>query len=344
MTPFITIVIPVYKVEKYLNKCVDSILAQSFTDFELLLVDDGSPDNSGAICDEYASKDSRVKVFHEQNGGVSTARNVGLDNAKGLWCCFVDSDDWVAPTYLENFLIEGMDDCQLLMQSFNKFYEKSRKTITTVLPDKSFDGPDRVVAFLENFSGVHNGLIWHRLFRLDIVREHNCRFPEGVPFAEDGWFFFDYMRYVKHAKSTSKVGYNYFIRSGSLTSKGKSHPFMIYHDLEVHYVSSLFSYNVPEERKAEYINFVRQYACRLWSGWYIDIALSRPKECNFILNNLVELSQKYQLFDVKYLPFFYEKIQIWIMVHLHGPLRVEMLRFSQVIKKYEMAVRRRLTW
>ena len=94
--PKISVIVPVYNVEKYLHRCVDSILAQTFNDFELLLIDDGSKDKSGAICDEYAAKDSRVRVFHKENGGVSSARNLGLENAKGDWIIFIDSDDWIA--------------------------------------------------------------------------------------------------------------------------------------------------------------------------------------------------------------------------------------------------------
>lgn len=338
-----SIIVPVYNVERYINRCVDSILIQSFRDFELLLVDDGSSDDSGVICDEYARKDSRVKVFHKLNGGVSSARNVGLEHAIGEWVCFVDSDDWVEPIYLENFIMEGMEGCQLLMQSFNKYYIKSGKTETVVLPNCSFYGPDKVVAFLEKFRGVHNGLIWHRLFRLNIIKEHKCRFPEAISFAEDGWFFFEYMRYVKQTKTSSKVGYNYQIRPNSLTSKGKKNPFKTYHDLLEHYVSTLLSYDVPVERKNRYVNFVRKYACRLWSNWYIDVALSRHDKCVFILKDLEELNCRYSLFEVKDLPFFYERMQVWIMVHLHGVLRTTMLKPSLLLKKYELAIRRRFS-
>ena len=93
--PKISIIVPVYNAERYLHRCIDSILAQTFRDFELLLIDDGSKDNSGYICDEYAEKDERVKVWHKENGGVSSARNVGLDNARGEWVTFADSDDWL---------------------------------------------------------------------------------------------------------------------------------------------------------------------------------------------------------------------------------------------------------
>lgn len=99
-TPKISIIVPVYNVEKYLRRCIDSILAQTFTDFELLLIDDGSKDYSGAICDEYAEKDNRIRVFHKENGGVSSARNMGIDNAKGDRFSFVDADERVAMDFL----------------------------------------------------------------------------------------------------------------------------------------------------------------------------------------------------------------------------------------------------
>ncbi|MBQ8619657.1 MAG: glycosyltransferase family 2 protein [Clostridia bacterium] len=101
----ISVIVPIYNVEKYLHRCVDSILAQTFTDFELILIDDGSPDRCGAICDEYASQDSRVYVIHQKNGGVSAVRNAGIDwvfaNSDSQWISFVDSDDWVHPQMLE---------------------------------------------------------------------------------------------------------------------------------------------------------------------------------------------------------------------------------------------------
>lgn len=115
MNPKISIIVPVYKVEKYLYRCIDSILSQSFTDFELLLIDDGSPDNCGATCDDYAAKDPRVRVFHKENGGVSSARNLGLENAVGEWIWFVDSDDTVEANALNiiNTYIENADGSEL---------------------------------------------------------------------------------------------------------------------------------------------------------------------------------------------------------------------------------------
>ena len=99
--PQISIIVPVYNVEPYLHKCIDSILAQTFTDFECILIDDGSPDNCPAICDEYATKDNRIILLHQKNAGVSAARNAGLNIAKGEWIGFVDSDDWIEKNALE---------------------------------------------------------------------------------------------------------------------------------------------------------------------------------------------------------------------------------------------------
>ena len=102
--PTISIIVPVYKVETYLHHCVDSILLQTFTDFEVILVDDGSPDNCPAICDEYAMQDERIKVIHKENGGLSSARNAGLGIAQGEYICFIDSDDILHPRYCELLL------------------------------------------------------------------------------------------------------------------------------------------------------------------------------------------------------------------------------------------------
>ena len=118
--PQISIIIPIYNVESYIHRCIDSILAQTYTDFELILVDDGSPDNCGKICDEYAAKDVRIHVIHKENGGpssaggVSKARNTALDAATGEYFCFCDSDDYIQEDYLEtlfNTLVETKSDC-----------------------------------------------------------------------------------------------------------------------------------------------------------------------------------------------------------------------------------------
>ena len=121
----ISVIVPVYKVEKYIHRCVDSILAQTFTDFELILVDDGSPDNCGMICDEYALKDNRIHVIHKENGGLSDARNAGIDwafeHSNSEWITFIDSDDWIHSRYLEKlYQTVNQFDCQISVCGYQK--------------------------------------------------------------------------------------------------------------------------------------------------------------------------------------------------------------------------------
>ena len=118
MGPKISVIIPVYNAGKTLHRCVDSILVQTFSDFEVLLIDDGCKDNSGNICDEYAKKDSRVKVVHKDNGGVSSARNVGLNKAKGEWITFIDADDYIASDF---FSVIDNNDCDFIIGQSHHF-------------------------------------------------------------------------------------------------------------------------------------------------------------------------------------------------------------------------------
>ena len=147
MNDLISIIVPVYKVEKYLRRCIDSILAQTYQNIEVLLVDDGSPDNSGAICDEYADKDSHVRVFHKPNGGVSSARNLGLMEAKGQYIGFVDADDYIDKTMyevlLDNLLQEQADIsiCSYNQEDKNGVFHKHwpREDYLTITGDRQIE-------------------------------------------------------------------------------------------------------------------------------------------------------------------------------------------------------------
>ena len=121
MSPKLSIIIPIFNTGPHLPRCLDCILSQSFTDFELLLVDDGSTDNAGAICDEYAQKDARIKVFHRENGGISTARNTGLDNAQGEWIYLIDSDDELIPNGLQTLVDCISEDVDVVMGGHEQY-------------------------------------------------------------------------------------------------------------------------------------------------------------------------------------------------------------------------------
>lgn len=297
--PLISIIVPVYKVEQYLHKTIGSILAQTYTNWELILVDDGSPDNSSAICDEYAVKDIRFKVFHKPNGGVSSARNKGLDNATGVWVCFLDSDDWWEPSFLQNFVDVGLDGNDVLLQSFYIENEFKCKQTPLILPEKTFLTAAELVVFLEEAKGVHNGFLWHRLFKLSIFNEHNLRFPEGVSFAEDGCVFFQYMKFASKSVMTSRIGYHYRIAQGSLTSQSKKVPEATFRFLLESYLSNL--YEIIEGKKTDdrIVNSIKKYGWRLTESWIVNRSMAERKsymESHLYCKNMIT---KYHLCDVK---------------------------------------------
>lgn len=208
MNPIISVIVPVYNTESYLRCCINSILAQTFTDFELLLVDDGSTDQSGVICDEYARQDSRVRVFHKSNSGVSSARNVGLENAIGKWIAFVDSDDHIKCNYLEYLLLktnaEGVD----LVISFPEvilikgIFPINRYSDYLITSDK-FENGFASYDFQEHTSP------WGKLYRAQIINEHKIRFNEEMCFGEDTVFFYTFLFYVNSIYVSSQIGYCY---------------------------------------------------------------------------------------------------------------------------------------
>lgn len=211
----ISIIVPVYKVENYLHRCIDSILSQSFTDFELILVDDGSPDNCGKICDEYAQKDNRVRVFHKSNGGVSSARNLGLDNAKGEWIAFIDSDDFVENGYLEELLSYETNTSADIITSI-KILDSTNNSVT--LQRKEFGLLFSIYKF-EKFCPP-----WGKLLRKDIISNNNLKFNTRVHLGEDAMFVLSYLLNADKITLISSNKYNYEKgRPNSLTKKINSY-------------------------------------------------------------------------------------------------------------------------
>lgn len=200
-----SIIVPVYKVEKYICSCIESILNQEYPDLELLLIDDGSPDNSGIICDEYAKSDSRVKVFHQVNRGVSYARNVGLNNASGEYVLFVDADDvlyYDALITLNHTIETSPDNLDLIQFSMNNeynIYEKDDKISDILNPE------DYIKANVFNVSAAGT------LYRRDIINNNSIRFNESIKYAEDQLFFVEYLKYSRYNIRINNVLYYYRI-------------------------------------------------------------------------------------------------------------------------------------
>lgn len=205
--PRISVIVPVYNTEQYLHRCIDSILGQTFTDFELLLVDDGSKDNSGAICDEYAARDPRIRVFHKPNGGVSSARNVGLDNARGEWIAFIDSDDWVEPSYL-SVLIKLSANSDLSICDFS--LQGTKEVWSDKIETEFIDKKHLAEFYIRIYPNVQVTASWGKLFKLNLIRKGNISFDEDLPTLEDNLFVLDYLSQVKSISCTDKRLYNYW--------------------------------------------------------------------------------------------------------------------------------------
>lgn len=213
-TPLVSVIVPVYNAEKYLNRCVDSILSQTMTDFELLLIDDGSKDDSGRICDEYSEKDARVRVFHKPNGGVSSARNLGLDNAEGKWITFCDADDVVLPSWLSNFIDNACDSVDYVVQGFltdKTMFESDDIEFTNRRKFSfSFEGTmeDGLLLMSKN---TMLGYVWCKLFRYSIIKQFGVSFNEAYNYQEDIIFNLSYLQHCKKIKSIDDAGYCYFV-------------------------------------------------------------------------------------------------------------------------------------
>lgn len=227
--PKISVIVPVYNVEQYLRRCIDSILSQTFSDFELLLIDDGSKDKSGDICDEYAAKDARIRVFHKVNGGVSSARNLGLVKANGEFIFFVDSDDYLDNTHLENYS-KDIDNFDLIFQGYKLVDETTGK----ILEKKTFHEIETLdfessMNVMEQIFSIGNffGPTWNKIFRASIISENEIKFKEDVNLREDEIFTFSYCRFVSRIKVLDSDSYNYQKTSNSLMRRKWLDPLML---------------------------------------------------------------------------------------------------------------------
>ena len=199
--PKVSIIVPVYKAEKYLNRCIDSILAQTFIDWELLLIDDGSPDKSGEICDEYSKKDQRIKVFHKSNGGVSSARNLGLDHVKGQWITFIDADDYIDSSFCN--INEAEINDIIIKRNYIVDIDKSIKEVKQIKTPSSIDNMEE---FLSQY--LYANIFrtpWGKFFKSNILK--NIRFPLGQRIGDDAAFMFTVLSKTKKIVFNNEGGY-----------------------------------------------------------------------------------------------------------------------------------------
>ena len=184
--PLLTVVIPIYFAEKTLKQCIDSVLSQCFKNFELLLIDDGSKDSSLAICNEYANKDSRIRVFHQVNNGVSSARNIGLDHARGKWITFVDADDYLTGGYFDGLFNQTAD---IIIKSYIKF---NNEGIVSTLQVNKMDMDHDIKNLINNYllDSLLRGPVF-KFYKKSIIGD--LRFLTDMKIGEDAWFVFKYL-------------------------------------------------------------------------------------------------------------------------------------------------------
>lgn len=220
MYPKFSIIIPIYKVEKYLHECVDSVLAQSFKDYEIILVDDGSPDGCPNICDEYAQKDSRIKVVHQANAGLACARNSGIQEAKGEYVVCIDSDDYLINNcVLEHIKEKTNTNPDLILYGYQKLFESDNSWGEVCTPVQ-FAGDACEVVDCQLRNNTFTATAWTKAVKLSLLRDNNIEFTPGL-ISEDNDWYLHLLCYVKTIECLSEPCVAYRQRPGSISHDAK---------------------------------------------------------------------------------------------------------------------------
>lgn len=221
MRPMVSIIVPIYNAEQYLRRCVDSILNQEYTDFELLLVNDGSTDASGDICEEYGDRDPRVIVIQKENTGVSDSRNRALDRARGKYLQFLDSDDWITQDATRLFVRAAEEyGCDMVISDFYRVVGERLSPKGDIEEEGVLTREEFAAHMMENPADFYYGVLWNKLYRRDIVEEHKLRMDTDISWCEDFMFNLEYIRYAKVFYALHAPIYYYVKRKGSLASQG----------------------------------------------------------------------------------------------------------------------------
>ena len=215
----VSVIVPIYNVEKYLNKCIESIINQTYKNLEIILIDDGSTDKSGKICDRFEKKDNRIKVIHQKNAGVSSARNTGIDSADGLWIAFIDSDDWVEENYIKNLIENTSKDVDVVQCGYYRIVEEKKEQINCAgkLEIKNAD---------EFLNGCLNPQTAYGLCHMKIIRKsiiNDIRFNEKIVVCEDALFNIQISRNMKYFKMIKQPLYNYRINRDSVVRRSEKY-------------------------------------------------------------------------------------------------------------------------
>lgn len=266
-TVLTSVIVTIYNKGPYLHRCLDSVLAQTFSDFELILVDDGSTDGSSEICKEYAVKDKRVKVLIKNNGGVSSARNIGMEEAKGEWITFVDADDYVDRCYLESLLPQAEED----------FVMDSSDARSPHFIDGHYQGKQ---IFSVALSDWHILCPWGKLYKLDRIRESAIRFDESLSNGEDTLFNLNYLAHVKNLRVASSSYYHYDSTAKETLSK-QSTPYekALY---KAHLVYAIGKEMAEKDKDEKVRILISKYAGITWGLWKNLVKYGLPRRTRLV--------------------------------------------------------------
>jgi glycosyltransferase involved in cell wall biosynthesis len=331
LNPIISIIIPVYNTDKYLANCINSVLSQSFTDFECILIDDGSSDKSSLICDDYAKKDSRIIVIHKTNGGVSSARNAGLDIAQGEWITFIDSDDWVENKYIEIMYNNAIKfNCDLSSCGLKKFSIKGDLLdINKQYPILFFDKISAKKALFE-FKYYGTGTVI-KLVKKQFITYNNIRFDNKLKVCEDGLFWFQVIDKLQKVVYDSTPYYNYIIHDDSLTNSPER-----YENYKSNFTATRKMINT--EKNISVICAIKSFNAHIARDICISLLNSNNIQKNIynFYRNQLFITIYYLLFDIK--KDFYFKI-ITILL-LFPKLYLLAKTYNPLYKKIKLSIKK----
>lgn len=223
MNPCVTIIVPIYNAQATLRRCVESVLNQEFTDFELILADDGSKDGSGAICDQFAQADGRVRVLHKENSGVSDTRNQAMAQARGEYLQFLDADDWITPNATKLLAQAAREhQCDMVISNFYRVVGERVSPKGDIDEDGPLTREEFAAHMMENPADFYYGVLWNKLYRRDIIQEHHLQMDPDISWCEDFLFNLEYIRHAQRFFALQVPIYYYVKTKGSLASQGMS--------------------------------------------------------------------------------------------------------------------------
>jgi glycosyltransferase involved in cell wall biosynthesis len=330
--PLISIIIPVYNAQNYLSFCFDSICHQTYTNFEVWMVDDGSNDQSSQICLDYTRSDVRFKYLTQKNAGASVARNNGLDHARGEWVCFVDADDWVEADYIGS-LVDGLKSAADLIVSGIRYKHNSttNELARKLFYSHKFSQVELYKAFTMNQLNRFGGPI-SKLYNFDIINRYAIRFNSQLRYAEDCNFMLQYISHIQSIQFVDAVSYNYRVGlSGSLSSKvyDAETEWYCYTQLKESYRTLVASLNIPSEIEAQAMQApLMEYLFR-----YLSAVYNNGQNTSYIRSAIRTICKEAEPFIKYYEPYCkHDAIEAYLIKKKKGTLLDWYLRIFKLLR------------